>query len=79
MVDDLLKRCQWFLFDTDVTLDVEDGKEEELDMKDEESEEEEEEEEEERAGNLTIQEFLDDSKTVDENYKTVSCWYRMLQ
>jgi hypothetical protein len=53
---------------------VEDGKEEELDMKEEESEEEsEEEEEEERAGNLTIQEFLDDSKTVDENYKTVSC------
>jgi len=77
MVDDLLKRCQWFLFDTDVTLDVEDGKEEELDMKEE--DEEESEEEEERAGNLTIQEFLDDSKTVDENYKTVSFWYRMLQ
>jgi hypothetical protein len=50
---------------------VEDGKEEELDMKEE--DEEESEEEEERAGNLTIQEFLDDSKTVDENYKTVSC------
>ncbi len=52
---------------------MEDGKEEELDMKEE--DEEESEEEEERAGNLTIQEFLDDSKTVDENYKTVSCWY----
>ncbi len=78
-MDYLLKRCKWILFDTDVTLDVEDGKEEELDMKDDEEEESEEEEEEERAGNLTIQEFLDDSKTVDENYKTVSFWYRMLQ
>ncbi len=58
---------------------MEDGKEEELDMKEEEEEESEEEEEEERAGNLTIQEFLDDSKTVDENYKTVSCWCSMLQ
>jgi hypothetical protein len=56
---------------------VEDGKEEELDKKEEDEEESEEEEEEERAGNLTIQEFLDDSKTVDENYKTVSYRYSM--
>ncbi len=56
---------------------MEDGKEEELDKKEEDEEESEEEEEEERAGNLTIQEFLDDSKTVDENYKTVSYRYSM--
>jgi hypothetical protein len=44
-------------------LDVGEGKEEE----EEEEEESESEEEEERAGNMTIQEFLDETKTVEDN------------
>ena len=52
-----------------MTLDVGEAKEDE-DEEDEESEESEEsEEEEERVGNMTIQEFLEDSKTVEDNYR----------
>ena len=51
-----------------MTLDVGEAKEDE-DEEDEESEESEESEEEERVGNMTIQEFLEDSKTVEDNYR----------
>jgi TATA-binding protein-associated factor Taf7 len=51
---------------------VGEDKEEDEVEDEEESEEEEEEEDNDRGGNMTIQEFLEDSKTVDENYRVVS-------
>ncbi len=50
----------------------EDKEDDEVEDEEESEEEEEEEEDNDRGGNMTIQEFLEDSKTVDENYRVVS-------